>query len=246
MATLSYDDAPVPVRQDLTDSHRRAWRRIAEPGTWLDGATRVAIAAASRQAFECGLCAQRKQALSPNAVQGEHESAGTLPDVLVDIVHRVMTDPSRLSKNWFQGVMDGGLPETEYVEAVGVACTTLAVDGFARALGLPLRDLPEPADGEPTRHRPVGAKAGPAWVPWVMPEDMTEAEEGLYDHGATNVCKAMSLVPQTAIGFFDVVTAQYLPGITAIRDFGGQYRAIDRAQIELLSARISAINQCAY
>ncbi len=246
MATLSYDDAPVSVRQDLIDSHRRTWRRIAEPGTWLDGATRVAIAAESRNAFDCALCRQRKDALSPNAVQGEHDTLGDLPAALVDVIHRVMTDPSRLSHGWFRGVIDAGMPETEYVEAVGVACTTLAVDGVARGLGLPLRDLPEPLPGEPSRQRPVGAKPGPAWVPWVMPDDVTEAEKGLYDHGATNVCKAMSLVPQAAIGFFDVVTAQYLPGITAIRDFGGQYRAIDRKQIELLSARISAINQCAY
>lgn len=246
MATLSYDDAPVEIRQDLIESHRRTWRRIAGPGTWLDGATRVAIAAESRRAFDCELCRQRKGALSPNAVQGDHDTLGDLPASLVEIVHRVMTDPSRLSHQWFRGVIDAGMADTEYVEAIGVACTTLAVDGFARALGLPLRDLPEPLPGEPTRQRPVGARQGPAWVPWVMPDDVTDAEAGLYDHGATNVCKAMSLVPQTAIGFFDVVTAQYLPGITAIRDFGGKYRAINRAQIELLSARVSAINQCAY
>ncbi len=246
MATLSYDDSPVAVRQDLIESHRRTWRRLAEPGTWLDGATRVAIAAESRRAFDCDLCRQRKQALSPNAVQGRHDTQGGLPDALIDTIHRVMTDPSRLSHGWFKGVIDAGMPETDYVEAIGVACTTLAVDGFARAMGLPLRDLPEPLPGEPTRRRPVGAKQGPAWVPWVLPEDVTEDETGLYDHGATNVCKALSLVPQAAIGFFDVVTAQYLPGMTAIRDFGGRYRAINRAQIELLSARVSAINQCAY
>jgi len=39
-----YDHAPYAVRQDIVDTHVRAWRHIAAPGTWLTGERRVAIA----------------------------------------------------------------------------------------------------------------------------------------------------------------------------------------------------------
>ena len=138
------------------------------------------------------------------------------------------------------------MTDCEYVETVGVVCTTFSIDGFAKALGMNLQPLPEPLPGEPARSRPVGAKQGPAWVPWVLPEDVSAAEDGLYAHGQTNVCKALSLVPAAALEFFVVVLTQYLPGMSAIRDFDGEYRAISRPQIELLAARVSALNQCVY
>ena len=57
--------------------------------------------------------------------------------------------------------------------------------------------------------------------------------------------KALSLVPEEAEGFFDLVSQQYLPG-AAMHDFSREYRAISHAQIELLAARVSALNQCLY
>ena len=45
MPPFSYAGAALPVREDLPATHRRAWRRLAEPGTWWSGRERVAIAA---------------------------------------------------------------------------------------------------------------------------------------------------------------------------------------------------------
>jgi hypothetical protein len=64
----SYPPSPYPVRDDIVVAHRHAWSRIARPGTWLDGATRVAVAAETRNAATCDLCRRRKQALSPYSV----------------------------------------------------------------------------------------------------------------------------------------------------------------------------------
>jgi len=47
---------PYPIRDDLAAAHARAWARIARPGTWWDGAARVAIAAEARHAIGCALC----------------------------------------------------------------------------------------------------------------------------------------------------------------------------------------------
>src|SRR5215471_18223222 len=98
------------------EAHARAWGRIGCPGTWWDGAQRVAIAAETRHAPACALCHQRKEALSPAAIGGRL----ALPDAVVEVVHRVRTDPSRLSKSWFRGVIAGGVSEEQYVETVSI------------------------------------------------------------------------------------------------------------------------------
>jgi hypothetical protein len=67
---------------------------------------------------------------------------------------------------WVDDLIDEGLSAEHYVELVGVVVTTVAVDTFCRGLGLPLRPLPEPGPGAPTRVRPAGAALGGAWVPW--------------------------------------------------------------------------------
>ena len=56
---------------------------------------------------------------------------------------------------------------------------------------------------------------------------------------------AGSLVPEEVIGFFDLAGAYYLTG-AQMQDLGNEPRAIDRAQIELVAGRISALNQCVY
>jgi hypothetical protein len=56
---------------------------------------------------------------------------------------------------------------------------------------------------------------------------------------------ALTLVPDEARSFFDLVAHQYLPG-PAMRDFTHEYRAVSHAQIELIAGRVSALNQCTY
>ncbi len=245
MTDLTYDTAEIPVREAIFGAHRNAWRRIARPGNWFDGLTRVAIAAESRNAPGCVLCGERKAAMSPYSVEGTHDSLGALPTAIVEIVHRIVTDPARLRRQWYEGILAGGVADTEYVEVVGVVCSTVSVDTFARAMGMPTPDLPAPEPGTPSRRRPSGVKPGDAWVPWVAPEDVTELEADLYDGGDANIRRALTCVPDEQRGFFDLTDAQYLSG-PQIRDFGTDYRAITRAQIELIAGRVSALNQCVY
>ena len=104
MGTIDYAAAPVPVRGDLAAAHRRAWEHLAGPGRYLGGAQRVAAAAEVRAAWSCTLCRERKQALSPFSVDGEHDhaSASVLSDAAIDTVHRLVTDASRLSRSWVE------------------------------------------------------------------------------------------------------------------------------------------------
>ena len=66
------------MRSELSTEVARGLRRIGQPGTWLTASERVAIAAETRHALHCPLCAARKAALSPGAVAGEHDSLGQL------------------------------------------------------------------------------------------------------------------------------------------------------------------------
>jgi len=236
-----------PIRDDLAAAHARAWTHIARPGTWWDGAARVAIVSETRQASLCTLCRRRKGALSSFAIEGTHDSLGQLPEIAVEVVHHVVTDPGRLGERWYRGVIKGGLTEEQYVEIVSVVAHTVAIDTMARGLGHNMPPLPIPESGAPSRYRPLGAKPGGAWVPWVEPADVSEGDAGLYptDRPPANIMMAMSLVPEEARSFFDLVTHQYLPG-AVMRDFSREYRAITHAQIELLAARVSALNRCLY
>ena len=244
--TPDYHQSPVPVRDDLVAAHRRAWARLAAPGEWWTGAERLAIAEETRAATACRICRDRREALSPFLVAGTHTAATDLPDSLIDVIHRIRTDPGRLTRQVYDGALAGGLSDAEYVETVGVMATVIAIDSFCDAVGTPRHPLPAPVSGEPRRRRPVGAKEGLAWVSTVAPEDMTEAEAGMYDGlSAVNIHRALSLVPAEVVGFFDLDTVHYLPD-TVLRDFDTEYRALTHAQIEFLAARVSAINQCFY
>ena len=245
MTAITYEAAPVPVRGDIAAAHGRAWQRLARPGAWWTGAERVAIAAEVRNARDCAHCAARKAALSPYAVAGRHDHLGALPDAAVEAIHAIVAHPGRLTRRWYEALLAAGLGEGQYVELVSIVAHVVGTDTFCRAIGAAAHPLPAPEAGPPSRYRPVGAKVSQAWVPTIAPEDHGPAEADLYQGRRTYIRRALSLVPDEARSFFDVTNAQYLPG-PAMTDFSREYRAITHAQIELIAARVSAINQCFY
>ncbi len=243
---MGFPDSPAPIRADLLAAHARTWAWIAAPGNWLTGAERVAVAAETRLAATCRLCTARKQALSPEAVTGAHDDAGLLDPVLVEVVHRIASDPARLTRRWYQARLAEGLEEARYVEAVGITAAAVSLDTFARAMGLPPRRLPEPLPGEPSGYRPTSARMEAAWVPLIVPGEESGDEADIYDGlGGPYIHRALTLVPDAKRAFFDLVETQYLPG-RLMRDYGNEYRAVSHAQMEFLAARISALNQCVY
>jgi hypothetical protein len=154
-------------------------------------------------------------------------------------------DSGRLSRSWFEGVVAGGLDVPRYVELVGVTSLTSGMDYFTRALGSRPFPLPTPFSGPPSQHRPTGAKTGTGWVPMIAPEDAVEAESDLYVGSfVPNIVRALSLVPDEVRALRVSSAAHYLPVVKT--DDGSAPRAIDRTQIELVAARVSALNQCFY
>lgn len=246
MQAKSFEASTLPVRPDLVAAHEKAWAAIAAPGTWLGGEERIAVAAEIRAAFNCAHCAKVKAALSPNSVAGAHETLGVVSPAQVELIHRVVNDPGRLSERWADSVLARGLDEGAYVEIVGLIAMIMMMDTCQRALGLPLRALPSPVKGEPTRYRPAGAKKKAAWLPLVEPEDAVEADGPMYPSPkAGYIYRGLSLVPQSLRDYWALANTHYLPG-EFVYQFDKSIRAIARPQIEILAARVSALHQCAY
>jgi alkylhydroperoxidase family enzyme len=236
----------LPIREDLALAHDTAWAAIAKPGTWLTGAERLAVANEIRHALGCAHCASIKAALSPNAVSGAHAGTGALGAGETELIHRVVNDPGRLSEKWSQSILEQGVTEGRYVEITGLIAMVMIMDSFSRALGVPLRELPAPQDGEPTRHQPIGAKKQAAWLPLVEPQDATEADGPMYPSPkAGYIYRGLSSVPQSLRDYWALANMHYLPG-QFVYQFDSSIRAIARPQIELVAARVSALHQCVY
>lgn len=247
MQPFSYPQSPYAIREDLGQAYREFWARMAKPGSWWTGAQRVAIAQESRNALNCGFCAERKKALSPYNFPGEHEHSGLLDLLAVDAVHRIVTDQVRITESYVEDNRIKGLSKEQYVELAGIVVVTFSIDEFNRALGLPLESLPEPEDGEPSHYRPDHATEGTGFVPMIPADGNVGREADLWPEGANaNVLRAFSAVPDAVRDWMQVGSSMYL-SMAGMQIFEGDTgRSIDRMQIELVAARVSSHNECFY
>ena len=243
MLNSIFAEAPYPIRADLVESTREAWEFLGRAGNWWTGAERASLVAEVRAARDCRLCAERVGALSPGSVQGEHEVASSLPAVAIEATHRLTTDAARLSEKVIREFNEAGLSDEAYVEIVSVVSTVMGIDSFCDALGIPLLRLPDVQPGEPSRYRPPGAARDVGWVPMIPNGKLGENEAGLYPgRFAPNVVRAMSLVPDAVRNLLKLLGAYYVKDVGNLKD----RNSLDRGQIELLAARVSALNECFY
>jgi len=184
--------------------------------------------------------------LSPYTINGTHEASDGLCADAIETIHRLTTDASRCTENWVADITSGELSDEQYIEIVSIVATISGLDTFDQALGRNIRELPRPVTGNPTRQRPSGAVKDIAWVATLSPETVGEDEPNPFPlHGSIHIHRAMSLVPQEVINFFDLDVELYLKD-HEIRDFEHEFREISHAQIELIAGRASAINGCYY
>lgn len=222
------------IRADLRAAHDAAWSRLGSAGTWLTAEQRAAAVAEARAAQSCTLCRERKDALSPNGVAGSHDrpEGSVLTTEMADAVHRITTDPGRLSKAWLQGL---GLEPEVYVELLAVTATAVGIDTFHRAIGLAPRPLPVVTPGEPTRKRVSGdVDHEMAWVPTRK------------IRGAPNVARSISIVPDELRALVELNKVEYVNPLELLDVHADPGRAISRAHMELVAARLSAAQECFY
>lgn len=235
----------IPTSLGLREDHRlaieRAWSSIAAAGTWWTGAERIAIAREVREARNCEVCRSRKQALSPYAGNKRHTPSALLPEAIVDMIHRVVSAPGRLSSRVVDDVVAAGHSPSIYVETLGVVVRTVNIDMLCKAIGIAEFDLPEPVPGNPSGYVPEGLVEGIAWVPM-----LTNPNSEFEGQSLPNVGRALSAVPDEVRAIGDLAEGGYM-AIEQVGDpsFDPGF-AINRAQMELIAGRISALNECFY
>ena len=246
MDTFNFADVALEVPDRIKESHRRTWAKLAGPGSWWTGVERVAIADEIRRAADCALCAERREAISAGAVGGEHDSGGGLPAAAVEAVHKIVTDSARLSLAWYEELVADGLSDAHYSELVGLLAAVFSIDEFHRGVGATLEPLPAAEPGEPEQRRPSGATMEGAWVPTVPADALDPEDADLYGGAphAPNVIRALSLVPENVRTLADLHGAHYL----SFQEMGimEKIRDLSRPQLELIAARVSAVNECFY
>ncbi len=121
-----------------------------------------------------------------------------------------------------------GLEASAYVELIGIVAQVTTVDTFHRAMSLELEPFPDPRSGEPSRRIPSPpARRTRAWVPMV---------------GPPTIPTSLSAVPEEMEALESLHGSAYL-AYHEMADPAIQ-KGLTRAQMELVAARTSAINEC--
>ncbi|NND74675.1 MAG: hypothetical protein HKN44_06670 [Ilumatobacter sp.] len=208
----------------IETTHAHVAANVAAAGDWLTGHDRVAAWREARDAETNETDRARRSAISPNAVPGHATPT-------IEVVHRVASDPGRLTRTWADEQI-AALGEETYTELVGVTAIASVLDTFDRAMGRPEPTIPEPIDGEPARVRPDDVGDVGAWVSQTT--GPTRA----------NVSRTLSLVPETNRLWRQLVDTFYSRG-TEFMNLSWDF-PLSRPQAELIAARTTALNECFY
>lgn len=237
-----YEDSDLPIRPALESAHQQTLDSFSRPGRWFDARERSAIVAAARAArVEAGLAEATD--IEPGGAE--------LPQAARRVARQVAVSTNKLDRTFCDEAQRDGLSDGQYCETVGVVSRLANIDVFARGIGVPVRPLAAPHPGEPGRARPETARDEGAWIETV-PGGRRGKQEAIDIYGTDTVegapfiYRALSLVPEEAHGLVNLGRAQYVE-IADFMDMNFTFDPeISRAQVELLAARVSAINECFY
>lgn len=236
-----YADAIVPVTPDLAVLHAAEIASFVAPGTWLNGEERLACVEAARAA-RSGAGLQRE------VPDTGATPADVLPDTSLDLITRLAVRPHEMTRDHFLAARNRGMSAGEYVETVSLVSRIVNVDIFARGVGAMPPALPAPVDGEPDYDTPRAVDEG-AWLPTV-PAGAKGGQDALRAYGGSGpqpfIYRALSLVPAEAVRCIIGGDAQYLP-LDQFMDFSySHHPGLSRIQVEIVAARVSALNDCFY
>ncbi len=226
----------IPV--ELNNTFDAALESLGEPGAWHNGEERARIVQESRNARQCQLCVNRKSALSPYTVSGTHDSGGGLSEFQIELVHRLSTDPGRITRTWAEEVISE-LGAEAYVEIVEVISVATVADTFKSATGQSYVPV-TPKPGTPTHSTNSLATENGAYVRTIDPENPSHRLEGR-PSGFPHIITALGLVPDAWDEYHD-----FWNQLRELTESGDPKAAFGTAQDELVRSKVSALNQCYY
>lgn len=199
----------IPIRHDLSDAFEREWNHLASPGATMTGAERVDLARAARE-FRVSIESKSSIDLS------------TLAGIL-------FVDPGSVDESLVRAASEA-TSDAQVVEAIGIVSRLAAVDGFHRAMGLPLASLPAPEPGEPTAAVTDGMKRRSAHVPI----------------GVGPIPNSLDLVPAEGAALEAIHGPQYMAYDEMEDQTFRREPGLNRGQMELVSSLVSIHNECFY
>ncbi|MBT4206707.1 MAG: hypothetical protein HOI01_11045 [Proteobacteria bacterium] len=236
-----YSHSVVPVRPDLEAVHGTAMSSFSDTGTWFNGSERKEIVALARRV-------RHREGLELTGFVDEVTDI-PLPSAVIELIQRVACDAEKIGKDFYEKIISEGLSVEQYVEVVGLVGRAVAIDTFCRALGFPMNALDAPRPGEPSSMRPKTATVQHAWVPTIPTgkQGGTDAA-ALYGDAdfVANIFSALSLVPKEASLVMQMGQVQYVGADDFMNFEFRRSEQFSRAQLELVAARISALNNCFY
>ena len=222
--SFAYEGVPHPVRDGVLAAQRAAWATLARPGSWWTGAQRVALAEQARAA--------RAGRSEPPWLRELPEPSAPLPGAAADAARTIAADAHKIDRAWAQKSI-AALGDAAYVELAALVASLTAIDAFAEGLGVAHEPLPAPEPGEPDRVRNDAVEDAGAYVPLQTPWQ------------GPNVARALSLAPEQNGMFLGLVMSMY-GGEQGFYELVWEGAPLTRPQVELLAARVSAVNECFY
>lgn len=237
-----YADSAFPVSAATASLHADELQSYSVPGTWCNAAERTALAAEARKArVAAGIqesCGDEQLTENPDL----HEPARQL-------ARDVALGGATIDRNYCAATQAAGVTEGAYVEIVGLVARLAHLDVFARGIGVSARALGRPVDDRAaTFERPSVAK-NEGFFTATVPNAPAGGElaKTLYGkHQAANILRSLSLVPDEARRLNRVMDEEYFSMETIFDLTHSSHEALSRPQIELVAARVSALNQCFY
>jgi hypothetical protein len=235
-----YEDSKYPVRDDVAAIHAQQFEQLASPGSWGTAVQRNAIVNEAREAgYQAGVLEKPDDPGTKSEVE--------LSEVARRVVHRLAVSPKDMDQNFYDEAIADGLSDAEYVEIVGLIARFTCFDVFARGIDIPLRPLPAPRPGQPSRDRPATAVLEKAWVP-TIPAGPDGGEFGLALFGPWQpyIMRGVSLVPDEYRSHHDLEEIQYMPSAHFMEFDYQHHKGLTRPQAETVASRVSALNECFY
>lgn len=237
-----YADAAVPIPPATDALHSDELVSYSQPGTWGSAAMRTAIAAEARKA--------RVEAKVQESI-GDEATADIceVPAAARRLARDVALGGININREYCEQVQAEGVTEGAYVEIVGLVARLAHLDVFARGIGVASRPLAEPVDDTaPSYARPPEAKQEGFFTASIpSPPGGGDAGAALFGKTPTpNILRSLSLVPAEAARLINVLDQEYFSMDTIFDMTYSSHDALSRPQIELVAARVSALNQCFY